>query len=97
MKRISRRDLVNAAALLPISAIRGTAAISAVKVGPIGSEIVKLLIRRLVTTNSHHRRRRRATRSCSTGKTWMAGMAIRSVGPSRTAPLWARVMGIHSR
>jgi hypothetical protein len=34
MKRISRRDLVNAAALLPITAIRGTAAISAVKVGP---------------------------------------------------------------
>jgi len=44
MKRISRRDLVNASALLPISAIRGTAVISAVKVGPIGSEIVKLLI-----------------------------------------------------
>ena len=37
MKPISRRDLVNAAALLPITAIRGTAANSAVKVGLIGS------------------------------------------------------------
>src|SRR5216683_2216688 len=42
MKRILRRNLVNAAALLPITAIRGTAAISAVKV--VGSEIVKLLV-----------------------------------------------------
>src|SRR5437016_1119491 len=37
MKTISRRDLVNAAGLLPITAIRGTAANSAVKVGLIGS------------------------------------------------------------
>ncbi len=37
MKRISRRDLVNTAALLPAAAIRGTAANSAVKVGLIGS------------------------------------------------------------
>src|SRR6266566_8589560 len=37
MKPVSKRDLVNAAALLPITAIRGTAANSAVKVGLIGS------------------------------------------------------------
>src|SRR5712672_4192530 len=37
MKSISRRELVNATALLPFSAIRGTAANNAVKVGLIGS------------------------------------------------------------
>src|SRR6266571_3657618 len=37
MKLISRRDLVNTAALLPVTAIRGTAANSAVKVGLIGA------------------------------------------------------------
>jgi len=37
MTRISRRDLVNAAGLLPAAAIRGTAANSAVTVGLIGS------------------------------------------------------------
>jgi hypothetical protein len=37
MKSISRRDIVNAASLLPFSAIRGTAANAAVKVGLIGA------------------------------------------------------------
>src|SRR2546429_9265353 len=37
MKSISRRDLMNAAALAPIGAVRGTAANSAVKVGLIGA------------------------------------------------------------
>jgi len=35
MQRISSGDLVHAAAQLPIAAIRGTAANSAAKVGPI--------------------------------------------------------------